>query len=91
MTSNEICLPTKSLTTNGAAPEQGGPIEIQTLKGTVTRIEGGNTYFRPTEINGQPIAAGDENTEGELPPEDGMPTRDDLLARAKEEDEDGSY
>jgi hypothetical protein len=89
MTSNEISLPTSALAPNGTPPEPGSPIELQTIRGTVTRSEGGTTTFRLTEINGRPIEGGDENNEGDRPAEDGMPTREGLLARAMKEDDEG--
>lgn len=88
MQNSELCLPTKAIAKDGVPPATGETVEIQSLKGTVTRTEGDNTYFRPTEINGQPVATSDENNEGEPPAEDGMPTEASLRARALEEDEE---
>lgn len=86
MTSNEISLPTSALAPNGTPPEPGSPIEIQTIKGTVTRSEGGTTTFRLTEINGRPIEGGDGQADQAA---DEMPTREGLLARAMKEDDEG--
>jgi len=51
----EICLPSKNLAIDGTAPEQGDQVDISSLKGKVTRVEGENTYLTPTEINGEPV------------------------------------
>lgn len=62
--SGAICAPTAALEIDGTAPAVGDEVEI-TAKARVTRIEGGETYLAPIEINGQPV-----------PPKAGSPAGD---------------
>lgn len=92
MTNSEICLPSKALSQDGPPPAEGETVEIQNLKGVVTRTEGDQTYFRPTEINGRAIdSAEEENNEGDQPADDGLPTEEQLRTRAAQEDEESEY
>jgi len=79
---NEICVPSGAVSAyggatdndgadNAVAPEVGDEVEV-TVKGKVSRVEGDNVYFTPTEANGQPIpegsmdSGGGDDEEGEM-------------------------
>jgi hypothetical protein len=80
MTNSELCIPAAALPSTGNTPAQGETVTVPNVKGTVTRVEGGNIYMRPTEANGQPLdAQPDKDPEKE-------PTAEDLLSRAAEVD-----
>lgn len=56
---SEICVPAGALEVGDTeqdktAPEVGDDVEVK-LGGKVTRVEGGNIYFKPTTANGEPI------------------------------------
>lgn len=62
---NEICVPDSALRQAGEdggdiAPEVGDEVEV-TVRGPVTRREGGNTYFTPATANGEPIQPGPDS------------------------------
>ena len=63
MNNSEICVPAAAVAEGGedgaqTMPEPGDEIEV-TLKGKVSRAEGGNLYFTPESVNGQPMAGAD--------------------------------
>lgn len=52
--SSELCAKTASVEVDGAQPKVGDEIEV-TVKGKVTRTDNEDTYFTPTEVNGEPV------------------------------------
>jgi hypothetical protein len=50
----EQAVPTASLAIDGAEPQPGDEVEF-TVRGKVTRSEGGKTFLTPTAINGEPL------------------------------------
>lgn len=84
--SKEICLPSSALAIDGTPPTQGDDVDV-TLKGKVTRTDGSNTYFTPTEINGQPVDAEDQADGGDDEEAEGEPTEDSLRASAGKVDQ----
>lgn len=88
MENNETCVPASAVQKDGQPLQTGADIEV-TLKGKVSRVEGDQVYFKPTEANGQPIedeAAGEEETDDQ---ETAEPTEDSLRAAAAKQDEMG--
>lgn len=73
MKNSELCVPAATLTETTeapgetVAPEMGDEVEV-TIRGRVTRSEGGNVYLQPTAANGQPLP--DSGNEGDAPEED---------------------
>ena len=86
MSNNETCVPAKAVQIDGTAPEQGDEIEVK-LKGKVTRVDGENIYFQPTEANGEPMAAADDAEGGDDEQAEGDPTEAGLRAQAAKADE----
>lgn len=82
METNEQCVPASAVQNDGKTPDQGADIEV-TLKGKVTRVDGGNVYFKATEANGQPIEE-DGGAEDLAPAE---PTEESLRAAAAQQDQ----
>ena len=84
MSNNQVCVPTRAVEAydgdndTGVSPEVGDDVEV-TLKGKVSRVEGGNVYFSPTEANGQPI--GGQHGEEEPPPDEDA-DMDQFMAKA---------
>lgn len=90
MNNNELCVPASAVAVPADADSQDGPtapaagdeVEV-TVRGTVSRIEGGNVYLQPTSANGEPLPDGgpghamDEGAEGA----DAM---DSMVAKEKE-------
>jgi hypothetical protein len=70
----------------GVAPGVGEEVELTSLKGTVTRAEGGNLYIKPTEVNGQPLGDGMSGMDGDEPDSD-----DALEAKLKAADPQENY
>lgn len=73
----ETCLPGELLAVDGVSPAEGDDVEFS-VKGTVTRTEGGNVYVQPTAINGLPIPAGAAPA--------AEPSEDDMRSMAEEAD-----
>lgn len=60
MAMKELCVPESALAQSGedggaVAPDVGDEVEVS-VRGTVTRKEGGNVYFTPATANGEPIS-----------------------------------
>lgn len=83
---NEVCIPTSALAVAGTPPAAGDDVEV-TLKGKVTRTDGDNTCFTPTEANGQPIDAEDAEDGGDDEEAEGEPTEQSLRDAADEHDQ----
>jgi hypothetical protein len=67
----ELCLPQDTVATANerdekVAPEVGDEVRFDCVA-KVTKVEGGNVYVSPTEVNGQPV--GDENEEPDKGPD----------------------
>lgn len=76
------CLPVSALAVEGTTPEVGDSVEY-TVKGRVSRIEGGEAYVLPETVNGESAA---------LPPEPGGENEDDsemMMAAKKADEKDG--
>lgn len=89
MGQNEICVPSSALEMPGeevggdgggggagVSPAVGDEVEFS-VKGKVSRIEGGNSYVTPSEANGQPIAGA-----GAKASDPGEPDSDDSMDAA---------
>jgi len=50
----EICAPLDAFSVSGTPPAEGDEVEF-TVKGTVSRVDGGNAYVEPETVNGSPV------------------------------------
>lgn len=90
---NELCVPAGALTKfgpagadsagddAGTAPGVGDEVEL-TVKGRVTRIEGGNAYIQPESVNDEALPEAGEGDAGE-PDADEMMRAEVMTAREK--------
>lgn len=93
MSNNQVCVPSSAVeagdedTGDQVAPSIGDEVEV-TLKGKVSRVEGGNVYFTPTEANGQPLGGHESEPMGEDSGDDDA-SMDDFMAQAKSDEAAG--
>jgi len=86
--SMELCLPSQNLAVEGVEPENGDEVEF-TVKGKVSRAEGGFTYVTPSMVNGEPVAASAKKEEPAEPKKDeSEESFDSLMEGAKKKDEE---
>jgi hypothetical protein len=83
---NEQCVPTAALEVDGTAPAEGDEVEFS-VKGKVTRAEGGNTYVNVTAINGQDVSKDEPEAQGN----DEEGGDEDMMNAAKKADGDSGY
>ena len=86
--SMDLCLPSQNLAVEGVEPEVGDEVEF-TVKGKVSRAEGGNTYVTPSEVNGSPVAAPKQEVKQEPQAEDEMKSLEE--GAKKKDEEEGMY
>ena len=86
MQNSELCVSAKTLQIDGASPAVGDEVEV-TIKGKVTRAEGGNVYLQPETANGQPMQPGDADDKGGA--EEGEPSEEQLREMAGRADQTG--
>lgn len=80
-TENLFAIPAAALAIDGATPEPGDTVEF-TVRGTISRAEGGELYVMPEMINDQPAT---------LPPEAAAPTDEDpMMAAARKADDESA-
>jgi hypothetical protein len=82
----EVCVPVENITEDGVPPQEGDDVELS-VKGTVSKVEGDLAWITPSEVNGQPVEAGEgspkeEANEGNEPDEQGLESA--MQARDKE-------
>ncbi len=66
--SGELCIDSTALAIDGTEPEAGDEAEVQ-AKVKISRVENGKAFFDLAEINGQPVAHDETETDD---PEDMM-------------------
>ena len=75
----EICAPLDAFSVNGTPPAEGDEVEFK-VKGTVSRVEGGNAYVEPETVNDSPVM-NDSGGQG-----DSEPSEDALRQNAQNQD-----
>lgn len=74
---SQICAPLDAFSIGGTPPAVGDEVSFK-VKGTVSRVDGGNAYVTPQDVNGSPVMQDSMNS--------GEPDEDDLRQNAQNVD-----